>query len=103
MLTVQPHVMGKWLWRGYLHTGGYFIGRWRDSFTPEHLRGNEGAIGMVRAGALFYPPHFPQRMEDSLGVRIPTPNGPSSATSGTATPDAPAAHASNGSAQDGSA
>ena len=60
--------MGRWLWRGYIHTGGYLIGRWRDSFTPEHLRGYEGAFAMVRAGDIFYPPHFPSRMEDSLGV-----------------------------------
>lgn len=31
--------MGRWLWRGYLHTGGYLIGRWRDTCTPEHLQG----------------------------------------------------------------
>ena len=38
-LNVQREVMGRWLWRGYLHTGGYLVGRWRDTFTAEHLRG----------------------------------------------------------------
>ncbi|EIW70963.1 hypothetical protein TREMEDRAFT_27348, partial [Tremella mesenterica DSM 1558] len=47
-LTYSPHPMGKWLWRGYLHTGGYLVGRWRDTFTPENLRGYEGAFAMVR-------------------------------------------------------
>ncbi len=60
--------MGRWLWRGYLQTGGHLIGRWRDTFTAENLRGYEGAFGMVRAGDIFYPSHFPKRMEDSLGV-----------------------------------
>jgi hypothetical protein len=70
--------MGRWLWRGYLHTGGNFIGRWRDTFTSEHLRGYEGAFGMVRAGDIFYPAHFPTRLEDSLGVDVSgaPPTGP---------------------------
>ncbi|ORY29530.1 hypothetical protein BCR39DRAFT_170415 [Naematelia encephala] len=67
-IAYSRHVMGRWLWRGYLHTGGHLIGRWRDTFTVENLRGYEGAFGMVRAGDIFYPSHFPKRMEDSLGV-----------------------------------
>jgi hypothetical protein len=65
--------MSKWLWRGYLHTGGHLLGRWRDSVTDEHLRGRsplfyaegtadpagyEGAFGMVRAGDISWPAHL---------------------------------------------
>lgn len=71
--------MGRWLWRGYLHTGGHLIGRWRDTFTPENLRGYEGAFGMIRAGDVFYPPQYPTQMPDSLGVNqadaLPGANG----------------------------
>ncbi|WWC60195.1 uncharacterized protein I303_102760 [Kwoniella dejecticola CBS 10117] len=67
-MTYSRHVMGRWIWRGYLHTGGYMVGRWRDTFTAENLRGYEGAFGMIRAGDALYPDHFPKRMEDSLGV-----------------------------------
>jgi hypothetical protein len=67
-LHYSRHVMGRWLWRGYLHPGGHLLGRWRDTFTPDNLRGYEGAFGMVRAGDPFYPEHFPVRMEDSLGM-----------------------------------
>ncbi|WVR03928.1 hypothetical protein IAU60_000927 [Kwoniella sp. DSM 27419] len=79
-MTYARHVMGRWLWRGYLHTGGYLVGRWRDTFTAESLRGYEGAFGMIRAGDPVYPDHFPTRMEDSLGVNQtghpgPTPPG----------------------------
>jgi len=38
-LEYPQHAMSKWLWRGYLHTGGHLLGRWRDSVTDEHLRG----------------------------------------------------------------
>ncbi|WWC87780.1 uncharacterized protein L201_002672 [Kwoniella dendrophila CBS 6074] len=67
-MTYSRHVMGRWIWRGYLHTGGYMVGRWRDTFTAENLRGYEGAFGIIRAGDPLYPDHFPKRMEDSLGV-----------------------------------
>jgi hypothetical protein len=64
--------MSKWLWRGYMHTGGHLLGRWRDSVTDEHLRGKcydqaldqtnnagyEGAFGMIRAGDISWPAHF---------------------------------------------
>lgn len=58
----------RWLWRGYILTGGYLVGRWRDTFTPETLRGYEGAFGLIRAGDIYYPEHFPKRMDDSAGV-----------------------------------
>ncbi|WVQ78766.1 hypothetical protein IAT38_000857 [Cryptococcus sp. DSM 104549] len=61
----------RWLWRGYLHTGGHLVGRWRDTFTPENMRGYEGGFGLLRAGDPLYPEHYPQRMEDSLGVNQP--------------------------------
>ncbi|KAL7419728.1 hypothetical protein Q5752_005644 [Cryptotrichosporon argae] len=67
-LAYSKHAMGRWLWRGYLHAGGYMIGRWRDTFTAEALRGYEGAFGMLRAGDSFYPSHFPKRMDESAGV-----------------------------------
>ena len=38
---LQKEVMGRWVWRGYLQTGGHLLGRWRDTFTPEHLRGEQ--------------------------------------------------------------
>jgi hypothetical protein len=38
-IDYPQHAMSKWLWRGYLHTGGHLLGRWRDSITDEHLRG----------------------------------------------------------------
>ncbi|OCF32386.1 hypothetical protein I316_06056 [Kwoniella heveanensis BCC8398] len=75
-MTYSRHVMGRWLWRGYIHTGGYLVGRWRDTFTAENLRGYEGAFGMIRAGDPLYPPHFPTRLEDSLGVNQSGPPGP---------------------------
>ncbi|WWC68735.1 uncharacterized protein I206_102669 [Kwoniella pini CBS 10737] len=74
-MTYSRHVMGRWIWRGYLHTGGYMVGRWRDTFTAENLRGYEGAFGMIRAGDPLYPDHFPKRMEDSLGVNVNVPRG----------------------------
>ncbi|WVQ94536.1 hypothetical protein IAU59_001615 [Kwoniella sp. CBS 9459] len=79
-MTYSRHVMGRWLWRGYIHTGGYLVGRWRDTFTAENLRGYEGAFGMIRAGDPLYPSHFPARMEDSLGVNQSGPPGPGSGT-----------------------
>ncbi|WWD16640.1 hypothetical protein CI109_101070 [Kwoniella shandongensis] len=80
-LHYSRHVMGRWLWRGYLHTGGYMVGRWRDCFTPENLRGYEGAFGLIRAGDTLYPDHFPKKMEDSLGVNQPTPAAATASTS----------------------
>lgn len=90
-MIVQRHAMGRWLWRGYIHTGGYVLGRWRDTFTDENLRGEshnavaravanlsgyEGGFGMVRAGDVFYPSHYPTKFEDSLGVNSGSPLQP---------------------------
>ncbi|WVW80035.1 hypothetical protein I302_102008 [Kwoniella bestiolae CBS 10118] len=74
-MTYSRHVMGRWIWKGYLHTGGYMVGRWRDTFTAENLRGYEGAFGLIRAGDPLYPDHFPKRMEDSLGVNANVNHG----------------------------
>ncbi|KAK4685690.1 hypothetical protein P7C73_g4455, partial [Tremellales sp. Uapishka_1] len=71
----------RYLWRGYLHSGGYLLGRWRDTFTPETMRGHEGAFGMIRAGEPMYPPHFPMSMEESLGVDL-VDRRPSASSSG---------------------
>lgn len=60
--------MGSWVWRAYVNTGGYLIGRWRDTFTPLEQKGYEGPLGLIRAGDLFYPPHFPTSMAESRGV-----------------------------------
>ena len=62
--------VARWLWRGHLYTGGNWIGRWRDTFTPEHLRGYEGAVGMIRAGDVYYPTNYPRSVEESRGVAI---------------------------------
>ncbi|ORX36504.1 hypothetical protein BD324DRAFT_580977 [Kockovaella imperatae] len=67
--ATSDHGLGTWLWRGYLETGGYFIGRWRDVVNPLSLQGHEGGFGMIRAGDIFYPPHYPQRMEESSTSR----------------------------------
>ncbi|BEI82092.1 hypothetical protein CcaverHIS002_0212520 [Cutaneotrichosporon cavernicola] len=63
-----PHPLGQWIWRGYIHTGGYLIGRWRDTYTPESQFGYEGPLGMVRAGDMYYPSHFPKSMAASTGT-----------------------------------
>jgi hypothetical protein len=43
--------MGSWLWRGYLHTGGYFLGTWRDTVAPKDEPGECGcACAPVRVG-----------------------------------------------------
>lgn len=60
--------MGRWVWRGYIHTGGFLIGRWRDTYTPEDQTGYEGPLGFIRAGDLFYPDHFPTSMATSAGT-----------------------------------
>ncbi|GMK54940.1 hypothetical protein CspeluHIS016_0115260 [Cutaneotrichosporon spelunceum] len=64
----RPYPCGQWVWRGYIQTGGYCVGRWRDCFTPDTQAGYEGSFGLVRAGDLFYPPHFPTTMNVSAGV-----------------------------------
>lgn len=43
--------------------------------------GYEGAFGMIRSGDIFWPPHFPGRMEESMGMGMQgqqpvTANGP---------------------------
>jgi hypothetical protein len=49
-LEYPQHAMSKWLWRGYLHTGGHL--------TELTGPGYEGAFGMVRAGDISWPPHL---------------------------------------------
>lgn len=41
---------GTWLYRGYLVGGGRgnFVGRWRDTLSPDHLVGYEGCFTMGR-------------------------------------------------------
>ncbi|ODO06361.1 hypothetical protein L198_01593 [Cryptococcus wingfieldii CBS 7118] len=58
-----------WLWRGYTLSGGYLTGRWHDTFTNStDSKSYEGPFSFVRAGDPCYPPHFPQRLQESLGV-----------------------------------
>ncbi|GMK59067.1 hypothetical protein CspeluHIS016_0700820 [Cutaneotrichosporon spelunceum] len=76
-----PHALGQWIWRGYIHTGGYLIGRWRDTYTPESQFGYEGPLGLVRAGDMYYPSHFPKSMAESTGT-TKLDVGPDGATPG---------------------
>ncbi|KAJ1306353.1 hypothetical protein OPQ81_007359 [Rhizoctonia solani] len=39
---------GRWLYKGYVVSGGNWIGRWRDTFTPERLCGYEGVFSVTR-------------------------------------------------------
>lgn len=38
----RPDGRGRWLYRGYIVAGNKFVGRWRDTFTPEDMCGYEG-------------------------------------------------------------
>ncbi|ODO09228.1 hypothetical protein I350_02828 [Cryptococcus amylolentus CBS 6273] len=58
-----------WLWRGYTLPGGYLTGRWHDTFTNStDSKSYEGPFSFIRAGDPCYPPHFPLRLQESLGV-----------------------------------
>lgn len=43
LLTLWVHIagvpVGKWIYRSYIQAGGLNVGRWRDTFTPENMRG----------------------------------------------------------------
>ncbi|CUA72817.1 hypothetical protein RSOLAG22IIIB_10320 [Rhizoctonia solani] len=39
---------GRWLYRGYVGSGGNWSGRWRETFTPVHLNGYEGIFSFTR-------------------------------------------------------
>jgi hypothetical protein len=39
---------GEWLYRGYVLGDGTWVGRWRDTYTQEHLCGYEGFFTMTR-------------------------------------------------------
>ncbi|KAJ1300685.1 hypothetical protein OPQ81_002332 [Rhizoctonia solani] len=39
---------GRWLYKGYLVSGGNWVGRWRDTFTSERLSGYEGVFSVTR-------------------------------------------------------
>lgn len=77
----NPHPLGQWIWRGYIHTGGYLLGRWRDTYTPENQFGYEGPLGLVRAGDLYFPSHFPKSLGASAGT-TKLDFGPDGATPG---------------------
>ncbi|KAG8689023.1 hypothetical protein FRC11_004281 [Ceratobasidium sp. 423] len=38
----------RWLYKGYLVSGGNWVGRWRDTFTSVHLSGYEGVFSITR-------------------------------------------------------
>ncbi|KAF8707625.1 mitochondrial carrier family, partial [Rhizoctonia solani] len=39
---------GRWLYKGYVVSGGNWVGRWRDTFTSELLSGYEGLFSVTR-------------------------------------------------------
>ncbi|CAE6452440.1 unnamed protein product [Rhizoctonia solani] len=39
---------GRWLYTGYVVSGGNWVGRWRDTFTSERLSGYEGVFSVTR-------------------------------------------------------
>ncbi|KAF8761334.1 mitochondrial carrier family [Rhizoctonia solani] len=39
---------GRWLYKGYVVSGGNWVGRWRDTFTSELLSGYEGVFSVTR-------------------------------------------------------
>jgi hypothetical protein len=43
-----PDGRGRWIYRGYVLAGGLFVGRWRDTFTPEEYVGYEGTFNFSR-------------------------------------------------------
>ncbi|ORY25359.1 hypothetical protein BCR39DRAFT_290672 [Naematelia encephala] len=43
-----PDSRGKWIYRGYVLGGDTFVGRWRDTFTPEEYVGYEGTFILNR-------------------------------------------------------
>ncbi|WVQ83872.1 hypothetical protein IAT38_006016 [Cryptococcus sp. DSM 104549] len=43
-----PDSRGKWIYRGYVLAGDIFVGRWRDTFTPEAYVGYEGTFTLNR-------------------------------------------------------
>ncbi|WVO15750.1 hypothetical protein L204_103412 [Cryptococcus depauperatus] len=43
-----PDSRGKWIYRGYVLAGDVFVGRWRDTYTPEAYVGYEGAFILNR-------------------------------------------------------
>ncbi|KDQ15929.1 hypothetical protein BOTBODRAFT_65211 [Botryobasidium botryosum FD-172 SS1] len=45
---VDPTRQSTWLYRGYITAGGNWIGRWRDTYTPEHLSAYEGIFCVNR-------------------------------------------------------
>jgi hypothetical protein len=65
-LEYPQHAMSKWLWRGYLHTGGHLLGRWRDSVTDEHLRGKSCA---ALCGTQLTPLRIRRSVRDGSGGR----------------------------------
>nr|XP_019008842.1 uncharacterized protein I206_06526 [Kwoniella pini CBS 10737]OCF47623.1 hypothetical protein I206_06526 [Kwoniella pini CBS 10737] len=43
-----PDSRGKWIYRGYVLAGDIFVGRWRDTYTPENFVGYEGTFFLNR-------------------------------------------------------
>ncbi|KAG8933634.1 hypothetical protein FRC02_011457 [Tulasnella sp. 418] len=41
-----PQSRGQWLYRGYIHAGGNWVGRWRDTVTQLEYCGYEGVYAM---------------------------------------------------------
>ena len=43
---------GRWLYRGYVISGGSLVGRWRDTHSPIDMNGYEGTF-LVRPHSCF--------------------------------------------------
>lgn len=44
----SPDGRGRWIYRGYVVSGGNFVGRWRDCVTPEQYVGYEGTFSLSK-------------------------------------------------------
>lgn len=44
-----PASTGKWLFRCYVHSNEKLLGRYRDTFTPENMRGYEGPVFLQKS------------------------------------------------------
>jgi hypothetical protein len=56
ILTNEPQssvaAIPRWCWRGYIQSGGMFVGRWRDGMSKEHMRGTSRQLAHTAPNAL---------------------------------------------------
>ncbi|CAE7109926.1 unnamed protein product [Rhizoctonia solani] len=48
VLSDDAQDLGYWLFKGYIASGGNWVGRWRDTNTPEQLNGYEGLFSFTK-------------------------------------------------------